>query len=128
MRLSLEGHEEHGIVVSQTTTLDHVRSRFPVPSEYVFGVPAAMEASLRAADFLPLMLLRKDECLKGNLAVSQNDGHTKARKRLEAEVTRLRRERAQAQEEMERAQGTAEGLHAQLTEARAQNGQAQAVR
>ena len=67
MNLSLDGKGEEGINIDRTTTLTEVRVSFPVPPEYAFGVPEKRERDLLVSDFLPLVLLKVDECRVGTL-------------------------------------------------------------
>ena len=64
MELSVDGPSGAGggVRIEKDTTLASVRSTFPIPPAYVFGVPPSLEDGLAAEQFLPLVLLKKDEC------------------------------------------------------------------
>ncbi|KAL1504116.1 hypothetical protein AB1Y20_010526 [Prymnesium parvum] len=67
MNLSVDGRGDKGINIDDDTTLASVRKQFPVPAEYVFGVPVAMEDSLLAGDFIPLQLLKVKDMNAGTI-------------------------------------------------------------
>ena len=67
MNLSLDGRGEEGIDIDRNTSLGKVRDLFPVPDEYVFGVPKKLEDTLLATDFLPLVLLKTAETHAGTI-------------------------------------------------------------
>ena len=60
MELSVDGPSGvgGGVRIEKDTTLASVRSTFPIPPAYVFGVPPSLEDGLAAEQFLPLVLLK----------------------------------------------------------------------
>lgn len=99
LHLALEGQEEHGIRISQSTTLAYVREHFPVPPAYVFGVPTRLEKAYLATDFLPLMLLKSEDTLSGKLGGGAPPVDYKLeRDRLMSEVAQLREKLAAARD------------------------------
>ena len=67
MNLSLDGRGDEGIDIDRSTSLATVREQFPVPPEYLFGVPTKMEDTLRASEFLPLTLLKTTDTYVGTI-------------------------------------------------------------
>jgi hypothetical protein len=98
LHLALEGQEQHGIRITSTTNLSYVRTNFPVPPAYIFGVPQRLEDKFKATDFLPLMLLRAEDCLQGKLGAGSTD-YKAERDRLEYEVAQLHETLARATNE-----------------------------
>jgi hypothetical protein len=91
LHLALEGQEEHGIRITSATSLSYVRTHFPVPAGFIFGVPQRLEGKFKATDFLPLMLLRAEDCLQGKLGSANAPTDYKGeRDRLEYEAAQLR--------------------------------------
>lgn len=99
LHLALEGQEQHGIRITSSTSLSYVRIHFPVPAGYIFGVPQRLEDRFKATDFLPLMLLRAEDCLQGRLgSTSAPADHKAERDRLEYECAQLRETLARARD------------------------------
>ena len=67
MNLSLDGRGDEGIDIDRSTSLATVREQFPVPPEYLFGVPTKMEDTLRASEFLSLTLLKTTDTYVGTI-------------------------------------------------------------
>lgn len=91
LHLAIEGQNGGGIKITSTTSLAYVRTHFPVPAGYIFGVPTDLEPKLKAKEFLPLMLLRADDCLQGKLGATSAPADFKAENdRLEYEAAQFR--------------------------------------
>ena len=137
MNLSVEGDEERGIEITPLTTLSEIRTEFPIPEEYCFGVPSAAEGGLPAMSFMPLVLLKLSDCKTSTLQATPlgvgvlgfRAVEAKNRQELEhlrSEVVQLRLELHSAQAQGASASRERDGLAEELKEATARQGELQA--